>query len=110
LSTTTVDPVVDPIGLEIAWRRIEAVINEAEATLIRASFSPLIREAFDFGVLLLDASAGSVAQSQRSMPSFVGTLPRTLRVGLERFPPESWRPGDVFATNDPGSAPGISLT
>jgi len=101
LSTTTVDPVVDPIGLEIAWRRIEAVINEAEATLIRASFSPLIREAFDFGVLLLDASAGSVAQSQRSMPSFVGTLPRTLRVGLERFPPESWRPGDVFATNDP---------
>ncbi len=35
------------------------------------------------------------------MPSFVGTLPRTLRAGLERFPPESWRPGDVFATNDP---------
>jgi N-methylhydantoinase B len=101
LSATAADPVADPIGLEIAWRRIEAVINEAEATLIRASFSPLIREAFDFGVLLLDASAGSVAQSQRSMPSFVGTLPRTLRVGLERFPPESWRPGDVFATNDP---------
>jgi N-methylhydantoinase B len=92
---------LDPVTLEIAWGRLQAVIDEAEATLIRTSFSPLIREAFDFGVLLLDASAGSVAQSQRSMPSFVGTLPRTLKAGLERFPAASWRPGDVFATNDP---------
>jgi N-methylhydantoinase B len=101
VTSAAVNPVLDPVGLEIAWRRIEAVIDEAEATLIRASFSPLIREAFDFGVLLLDGKAGSVAQSQRSMPSFVGTLPRTLSAGLERFPAESWRPGDVFATNDP---------
>jgi N-methylhydantoinase B len=101
MSSSVTDPVDDPIGLEISWRRIEAVIDEAEATLIRASFSPLIREAFDFGVLLLDANAGSVAQSRRSMPSFVGTLPRTLRAGLDRFPQDSWRPGDVFATNDP---------
>jgi N-methylhydantoinase B len=101
VTATRTDLVADPVGLEISWRRIEAVINEAEATLIRASFSPLIREAFDFGVLLLDARGGSVAQSRRSMPSFVGTLPQTLRAGLARFPPESWRPGDVFATNDP---------
>jgi N-methylhydantoinase B len=99
--TATAGPVLDAVTLEIAWGRIQAVIDEAEATLIRASFSPLIREAFDFGVLLLDESAGSVAQSQRSMPSFVGTLPRTLRAGLDRFPASSWRPGDVFATNDP---------
>jgi N-methylhydantoinase B len=92
---------LDPVTLEIAWGRIQAVIDEAEATLVRASFSPLIREASDFAVLLLDGSAGSVAQSARSMPSFVGTLPRTLRAGLERFPASGWRPGDVFATNDP---------
>ena len=70
-TSTALDPALDPVGLEIAWRRIEAVIDESEATLIHASFSPLIREAFDFGVLLLDAAGGSVAQSQRSMPSFV---------------------------------------
>jgi N-methylhydantoinase B len=91
----------DPVALEIAWGRLQAVIDEAEATLVRAAFSPLVREAYDFGVLLLDGAGGSVAQSQRSMPSFVGTLPRTLRAGLERFPASSWRPGDVFATNDP---------
>ena len=73
------------MALEIAWGRVRAVIDEAEATLIRTAFSPLVREACDFGVLLLDGAAGSVAQSQRSMPSFVGTLPRTLQAGLERF-------------------------
>ena len=99
---TSAAPIVfDAVSLEVAWGRIQAVIDEAEATLIRASFSPLIREAYDFGVLLLDGAGGSVAQSQRSMPSFVGTLPRTLRAGLERFPPSTWEPGDVFATNDP---------
>ena len=91
----------DAVALEIAWGRVRAVIDEAEATLIRTAFSPLVREACDFGVLLLDGAAGSVAQSQRSMPSFVGTLPRTLQAGLERFPASSWQPGDVFATNDP---------
>ena len=91
----------DAVALEIAWGRVRAVIDEAEATLIRTAFSPLVREACDFGVLLLDGAAGSVAQSQRSMPSFVGTLPRTLRAGLERFPVSSWQQGDVFATNDP---------
>jgi N-methylhydantoinase B len=98
---TVRDLVDDPVSLEIAWRRLEAIINESEATLIRASFSPLIREAFDFGVLLLDACGGSVVQSQRSIPSFVGTLPQTLRAGLAQFSAETWRPGDVLATNDP---------
>jgi N-methylhydantoinase B len=99
--TESLTSAYDAITLEIAWGRVQAVIDEAEATLIRASFSPLIREAYDFGVLLLDGAGGSVAQSQRSMPSFVGTLPRTLRAGLDRFPAASWQPGDVFATNDP---------
>ena len=99
--TSVSDPQLDTVALEIAWGRVRAVIDEAEATLMRTAFSPLVREACDFGVLLLDASAGSVAQSQRSMPSFVGTLPRTLRAGLERFPAATWQPGDVFATNDP---------
>src|SRR2546421_11547963 len=92
---------LDPVTLEIAWGRLQAVIDEAEVTLTRTAFSPIIREAFDFGVVLLDGEGGSVTQSQRSMPSFVGTLPRTLSAALERFPASTWRPGDVMGTNDP---------
>lgn len=101
MRTSSPLPQLDPVTLEITWGRLHAVIDEAEATLLRTAFSPIIREAFDFGIVLLDAAGGSVVQSQRSMPSFVGTLPRTLKAGLERFPPSSWQRGDVFATNDP---------
>jgi N-methylhydantoinase B len=103
----------DPVTLEIAWGRLQSTIDEAELTLIRTAFSPLIREGFDFGVVLLDADGGSVTQSQRSMPSFVGTLPRTLRATLDRFPAESWQEGDVYFTNDPwlgtGHLPDITM-
>jgi N-methylhydantoinase B len=92
---------LDPITLEIIWGRLQAVIDEAEVTLMRTAFSPIIREAFDFGVVMLDSNGGSVTQSQRSMPSFVGTLPRTLTAALERFPADLWREGDVLGTNDP---------
>jgi N-methylhydantoinase B len=103
----------DHVALEIAWGRLQSIIDEAEATLIRTAFSPLIREGFDFGVVLLDGAGGSVTQSQRSMPSFVGTLPRTLKAALERFPSSSWQDGDVFFTNDPwlgtGHLPDITM-
>jgi N-methylhydantoinase B len=100
-STAAPASALDPVTLEIAWGRLQAVTDEAEVTLIRTSFSPIMREAFDFAVMLLDAEGGAVTQSQRSMPSFVGTLPRTLQAVLRRFPADSWRPGDVMGTNDP---------
>src|SRR6266851_4464277 len=99
--TSTTGFVLDPVTLEIAWGRLQAVTDEAEVTLVRTSFSPIIREAFDFAVMLLDGDGGAVTQSQRSMPSFVGTLPRTLQAVLERFPAETCKPGDVLGTNDP---------
>lgn len=101
MATTARKRALDPVTLEILWGRLQAVIDEAEITLMRTAFSPIIREAFDFGVVLLDKDGGSVTQSQRSMPSFVGTLPRTLRAALERFPAKTWEPGDVLGTNDP---------
>ncbi len=113
MSAVETRPTLDPVTLEIAWGRLQAVTDEAEVTLIRTCFSPIIREAFDFGVVLLDGDGGSVTQSQRSMPSFVGTLPRTLRAALDRFPAETWRPGDVVGTNDPwlgtGHLPDVTM-
>jgi N-methylhydantoinase B len=104
---------LDPVALSILWSRLQGVVDEAETTLMRTAFSPIVREAFDFGVLLLDAGGGSVAQSQRSLPSFVGTLPRTLQAALELFPAEDWQPGDVYATNDPwlgtGHLPDVTM-
>lgn len=104
---------LDPVTLEIVWSRIQAVLDEAETTLMRTAFSPIIREAYDFGVVLLDATGGSVGQSQRSLPSFVGTLPRALQAALKIFPASTWKDRDVYATNDPwigtGHLPDVTM-
>ncbi|MBI4505167.1 MAG: hydantoinase B/oxoprolinase family protein [Chloroflexi bacterium] len=91
----------DPITLEILWSRLIAIVDEASATLVRTSFSTIVRESNDFACVLLDAQGNSLAQSSLSIPSFIGTLPVTVRHLLRRYPAETLRPGDILVTNDP---------
>ena len=92
---------LDAIALGIVWDRLIAIANEALIALVRTSFSTNVREAYDLSVMLFDAEGRSIAQADFSMPSFTGTGPFTVRHMLDRFPPETLRPGDVLATNDP---------
>jgi N-methylhydantoinase B len=94
-------PGLDPITLEIQWKRLVSMVDEASAAFVRTSFSVLVREANDFAVVLTDARGRSIAQSVLSIPSFIGTLPATVKHFLDVFPPESLKPGDVMITNDP---------
>ncbi|MBI4505565.1 MAG: hydantoinase B/oxoprolinase family protein [Chloroflexi bacterium] len=91
----------DPIVLEILWNRLVAIVDEAAAALVRTAFSAIVRESNDFACVLLDPQGRLVAQSSISVPSFIGTMPRTVKAFLKIFPLESWRPGDVVVTNDP---------
>ena len=92
---------LDPITLEIQWKRLVSMVDEASAAFVRTSFSVLVREANDFAVVLTDAQGRSIAQSILSIPSFIGTLPATVKHFLHKFPPTTLRPGDVMITNDP---------
>jgi N-methylhydantoinase B len=91
----------DPVSLEILWKRLISIVDEASAAFVRTSFSTLVREANDFAVVLTDAEGRSLAQSTMSIPSFIGSLPATVRHFLDRFPVHTLRPGDVLITNDP---------
>ncbi|MEM7748822.1 MAG: hydantoinase B/oxoprolinase family protein, partial [Pseudomonadota bacterium] len=91
----------DPITLEVLWARIISIVDEAAATFSRASFSTLVREANDFAVILTDVEGRSIAQSTKSIPSFIATLPATIKAFLEHFPRETLYDGDVLITNDP---------
>jgi N-methylhydantoinase B len=77
------------------------MVDEASAAFVRTSFSVLVREANDFAVVLTDAQGRSIAQSILSIPSFIGTLPATVKNFLQKFPPRTLKPGDVMITNDP---------
>ena len=96
----------DPVSLRILWNRLIAIVDEAAATLRRTSFSTLVRESNDFACVLLDREGRSLVQNSAAIPSFIGTLPITVRHLLHQFPPEVLKPGDILTTNDPWLATG----
>ena len=69
----------DPITLEVLWTRIISVVDEAAKAIVRTSFSTLSNEANDFACVLTDARGNALAQNSGSIPSFIGTLPATVR-------------------------------
>lgn len=90
----------DAVELELLWRRLISLVDEAAAALVRTSFSTLVRESYDFSCVVTDASGQSLVQATESIPSFIGTLPETVKHFLRFFPPEKLEPGDVLITND----------
>jgi N-methylhydantoinase B len=51
--------------------------------------------------VVIDAEGHLLAQGRWSAPPFIGTAPLTMAHTMAKFPPESLKPGDVLATNDP---------
>lgn len=92
---------LDPIATEILWTRLVSVVDEAAVTFVRASFSTLVREANDYAVVLTDAGGRNLAQSSQSIPSFIATVPASIRQFIAGHGIETMREGDVFITNDP---------
>ena len=96
----------DAITLEVVWTRLISVVDEAAKAIVRTSFSNLSNEANDFACVLTDTKGDLVAQNTGSIPSFIGTLPATVRHFLAEFGADAMAPGDVFCTNDPWQGTG----
>ncbi len=103
----------DAVTLEVLWTRLISVVDEAAAALLRTSVSTVVRDSHDFSCVITDASGRSLAQATDSIPSFIGTLPRTIQHFLDEIPAEDLEPGDIIATNDiwqgTGHLPDISV-
>lgn len=91
----------DPIMLEVIRTRMTSIVDEAAKVIVRTSFSTLLNEAHDFACILADHRGFLLAQNTSSLPSFIGTLPATVRHFLERIRSENMKPGDVLITNNP---------
>ena len=103
----------DPITLEILWNRLISIADQSATTLVRTSFSTIVRECNDYACVLMDRNGDTLAENSGAIPSFVGTMSRTVKHFLRRFPQDTWRPGDVVITNDPwmgtGHRPDFSM-
>ena len=96
----------DAVTLEILWRRIISAVDEAAKALRRTSFSTLVNESNDFACVLTDAAGQSLAQNTESIPSFIGTLPVTVKQFIKEIGLDNMRAGDVLVTNTPWIATG----
>ena len=99
------DAKIDPITLAVIQAGLQQVCDEMDLTFSRAAFSPVIAEADDRSDGIYSATDGSlIAQGQRGLPVFVGTMQFSTRHLIERIasgetlPPD---PGDIYIVNDP---------
>ncbi len=103
----------DPITLEVLWTRLISSADEAAAALVRTSFSTVVRDSHDFSCVITDAAGRSLVQATDSIPSFIATLPATIKHFLDVYPVDQLEPGDVLITNDiwlgTGHLPDISV-
>ena len=90
----------DAFTQEIIRSKLLAVTGEMGTILARTSMSPIVYEVLDFACGITDATGGVVAQDN-GLCLFTGTFQPQVASILEKFPPDSMRPGDVYMTNSP---------
>jgi N-methylhydantoinase B len=97
---------LDPIEVELLWKRLVTAVDEAATTLVRTAFSTVIRDFHDYACAIFDHCGRLLAQSTHSTPGLLGILPYALPNFLRDPGFLAARPGDVFVTNDPWIASG----
>jgi len=91
----------DLITLEILWRRIISIVDEADASVARTAFSSLLRDAHDYTCTFTDRKGRLLAQGTFCTPGQAGAMTLGSKKWINMLPKESYKPGDVFITNDP---------
>lgn len=96
----------DPITLEILWRRLISIVDEADATVARTAFSSLLRDAHDYTCMFTDRHGRELAQGTLATPGQSGAMALGIRNLAQKLSADSLHPGDVFITNDPWALAG----
>ena len=96
----------DPITLEILWRRLISIVDEADSAVARTAFSSLLRDAHDYTCMFTDQKGRELAQGTFATPGQSGAMALGVKNLVKMLPLETYKPGDVFITNDPWALAG----
>jgi N-methylhydantoinase B len=99
---------IDPIKVEVIGAALSSICDEMGEALVKASFSPNIKERRDSTTCLFDADGNALAQAEH-IPLHLGSLMGIIGAILERYPREEIRDGDAFVGNDPHTGGGTHL-
>ncbi len=91
---------------QVMWNRVLAVVEEQGQTLIRAAFSPIVRECGDISAGIFDVKGRMMAQAVTGTPGHINTMAEAVLTLRDRFPIDTMQPGDIYMTNDPWLASG----
>ena len=94
------------IRLQVMWNRLLAVVEEQGQALIRAAFSPIVRECGDISAGIFDAQGRMLAQAVTGTPGHINTMAEAVKTLREKFVHTGMKPGDIYMTNDPWIASG----
>jgi N-methylhydantoinase B len=96
----------DPITLEILWRRLISVVDESDGSVARTAFSSLLRDAHDYTCMFTDQKGRELAQGSFATPGQSGAMALGVKNLVTKLPLETYKPGDIFITNDPWALAG----
>ncbi|UXX84686.1 hydantoinase B/oxoprolinase family protein [Roseovarius pelagicus] len=92
--------------LQVMWNRLLAVVEEQGQILIRAAFSPIVRECGDISAGIFDVNGRMMAQAVTGTPGHINTMAEAVMALRARFAVQDMQPGDIYMTNDPWLASG----
>lgn len=91
---------------QVMWNRLLAVVEEQGQALIRAAFSPIVRECGDISAGIFDIHGRMLAQAVTGTPGHINTMAEAVLTLRNRFDLNKMSPGDIYMTNDPWIASG----
>ena len=97
---------LSPLRLQVLWNRLLAVVEEQGQALIRAAFSPIVRECGDISAGIFDLNGRMLAQAVTGTPGHINTMAEAVKILRQRFSLQDMKPGDIYMTNDPWIASG----
>ncbi|CAE8600417.1 unnamed protein product [Polarella glacialis] len=89
----------DSLAWQLAWVSLLAAVEEQAQLLLRAAFSPLVREAGAVGCAIFDFEGRILAQSATSSPGLMGGLASFVQRFLEEAGASCICPGDSWLGN-----------
>lgn len=90
----------DAVTLEVLRNKLEGSANEMQQTLLRSSFSPIVKEGLDASSALFTLEGETLAQAV-AIPIHLATMIPVVAKMREVFPLKTMAEGDVYILNDP---------
>ena len=92
---------MDSTRLQVLWDRLLAVVEEQGQALMRAAFSPIVRECGDLSAGVFDLQGRMLAQAVTGTPGHVNSMAESVQHFIRHFPVDTMAEGDIYITNDP---------